>query len=258
MTDKAKSQLDALLFELETLPVPELIVEAVRIRQLDWSTEEGKALYRTAMAGGIAAEKIMAYLLALRDFEQFRVELGRAIHEHKSQPLPTRKGDIRQYAWQNAIAVKNSGLQEVAIHFFCNCVMHLHKLLKKAAEGAGYEIPEEDLNILNAFRDLRNYYEHIENRLPGHVNAHEFVRETITEDEWQIQAGLKVDDEGRVILGDRPADVTARGLERIEEIVRKTYDNLKSSALDGVKRYFEANPQDIPRPEEVRQDLLVT
>lgn len=136
--------------------------------------------------------------------------------------------------------------------------MHLHKLLKKAGEGAGYEIPEQDLAVLNACRDLRNYYEHIENRLPAHVNAPECVREAITEHEWHIQSGLKVDDQGRIILKVHPLDVTGRGLERIEEVVRKTYENLKPAALDGVQRYFEANPQGIPGPEYVQQDLLVS
>ncbi|HSH58677.1 MAG TPA: hypothetical protein VK988_03350, partial [Acidimicrobiales bacterium] len=68
----------------EKLPTPDLIAESVRIQGVDWTTDEGKARYRTAMAGGIAAEKIMSYLLALRDFEQFRNTLGRAIYEHTS------------------------------------------------------------------------------------------------------------------------------------------------------------------------------
>lgn len=258
LTDEQQSRLDALLAELETLPIPELIVEAMRIRYLDWSTDEGKSRYRTAMAGGIAAQKMMAYLLALRDFEQFRDVLGRAVHEHKSRPQPTRREDIQQYALANAVAIHNSGLQEVAIHFFCNCVMHLFKLLEKAAEGAGYEIPEQDLAVLNAYRPLRNYYEHIENRLPGHANAREFVRETITEDEWHIQAGLKVDDQGRTILKGQPIDVTGRGMERIEDVVRKTFENFKPAALDGMCRYYEDNPEDIPGPEEVQHDLLVS
>lgn len=156
LTPEQQARLTALMAELGTLPTPETIVEAVRIRGIDWTTEEGKSEYRRAMAGGIAAEKVLPYLSALRDFDLFRDTLGRGIHEQTSRPRPNRIEDIEDYARGNVLAIHNAELQEVTIHFFCNCVMHLHKLLKKAAEGAGYEIPEDDLAVLNAYRDLRN------------------------------------------------------------------------------------------------------
>lgn len=134
--------------------------------------------YRTAMAGVIAAEKVMAYLETLRYREERRSNLGRALYEHRVRPMPTGLDQIGDYAMASAQAIYNSGLQEVAVHFICNCVMHVHKLLTKAAEGAGYTIPADDLAVLNAYRDLRNYYEHIDERLPGRVHAGEVVRET--------------------------------------------------------------------------------
>lgn len=200
LTKDQQAKLDAVLAELETLPTQELIVEAVRIRNLDWGTDEGKALYRTALASGIAGHKIMSYLLALRDFELFRTTLGEAIHASRSRPQPSRHEYLEEYVRDRLIAAENSGLQKVVVHFYCSCVMHLHKLLKKAAEGAEYEIPGEDLDVLNAYRGLRNYFEHIENRLPGQVNATEWVRETITENDWHIEVGLEVDNEGRTVL----------------------------------------------------------
>ena len=64
--------------------------------------------------------------------------------------MPTRVEEIEDYARESIIAVHSSGLQEVTVHFFCNCVMPLHKLLKTAAEGAGYEMPKEDVKHVNA------------------------------------------------------------------------------------------------------------
>ena len=258
LTDEQQGKLDALLAELATLPTPELIVEAVRIRGIDVSTEEGQHLFRTAMAGGIAAEKMFSYLLALRDFEQFRNSLGREIHGFMLRPEPTRPEEVEEYIREKTLAIKNSGLQEVTVHFFSNCVMHLHKLLKKAATGAGYQIPDADLAVLNAYRDLRNYYEHIENRLPGHVDAGEVVRETVTEDEWTIHSGIETDSEGYILLKGQRIDVTGRGLERVEDVVRRTWEQLKPAAVAGAREHFLANPADIPSPEAVRQDLLVS
>ncbi|HSH58676.1 MAG TPA: hypothetical protein VK988_03345 [Acidimicrobiales bacterium] len=135
--------------------------------------------------------------------------------------------------------------------------MHLHKLLQKAAEAAGYQIPKEDLDVLNAYRGLRNYYEHIDERLPGHVNAREVVRETSTEEGWRIQVGLETDHQGRVILKGQSIDVTARGLDRIEEVVRRTWDQLKPAALDGVRQHFLHDPTNIPSPSDVQHKLFV-
>ncbi len=258
LTPERQVKLDALLARLETLPTPEAIVEAIHVRGLDWSTEQGKEEYRRAMAGGIAAEKMLSYLLALRDFEQFRNTLGGLIYEHRLRPMPTREEEVDDYVQSGILAIQNSGLQEVTVHFFCNCVMHLHKLLQKATAGAGHVIPQNDLEVLNAYRDLRNYYEHIENRLPGHVNAGEVVRETITEDEWRIESGLQTDDQGHILLKGKAIDVTARGLERIEEVVQRHWDLLKPAALDGVRRYFETNPSNIPPPGTVNRGLLVS
>ncbi len=272
LTREQESQLDALIAELEELPTAELIIEAARLRVMDRlrdthqaatqdgdpAVEEAKNLFRKAMAGSIAAEKVMSYLLTLRGLEQMRITLGREIDDHRSRPMPTRTEDVRLYAMNDVLATQKAGLQEVTIHFFCNCVMHLHKLLQKAAEGAGLEIPAEDLAILNAYRDLRNYFEHIESRLPGQVNAREMVHESFTEHEWHFRAGLQIDDQGRVMVKGKLFDVTSGGLEHIEEVVRRTWDALKPAALEGIRQHFHADPSHIPRPEEVNSDLLTS
>ena len=125
LTGEQQAKLDALMAELETLPTPELIVEATRLQGVNLATEEGRARHRTSMAGQIAAEKMLSYLAMLRHFESLRNELRRKIQEHKTHPFPTRTEEIEEYALANLIAIKDAGLQEVACHFFCNCVMHL-------------------------------------------------------------------------------------------------------------------------------------
>jgi len=256
LTHEQQAKLDALVAKLETLPTPELIIESVRIRNIDWTTEEGKALYLTAMAGAIAAQKTMSYLVSLRDIEERRDTLGRQIRRHLSRPSPTDTEGIEDYARSRIRAIDDSGLQEVAVHFFCNCVIHLHTLLKKAAEGAQYNIPAEDLAVLTAYRDLRHYYEHIENRLPGNVNAAEVVRETSTEDGWHIESTLDVDDHGRILFKGQAIDVTAKGLERVEDVVRRTWEQLNPAALDGARQHFLHHPEAIPSPGDVQLHLL--
>jgi hypothetical protein len=53
-------------------------------------------------------------------------------------------------------------------------------------------------------------------------------------------------------------DVTPRGVAAVRSVLQRNWDEIKLSSLDLVRKHFEANPSDIPRPEHVKHDLLAS
>jgi len=272
LSDEQEIRLKRLTTELEGLTTPEVILEALRLQALttiqatatgnddysDAAVEQARQTITLGLSGAIAAEKVLSYLTALRDFNLMRQSLGQLIHEHVTRPKPTTEAEAEEYAKSFLIAGKNAGLQEVTIHYFCSCTIHLYHLLKKAAEAAGYEIPEVDLETLNHYRELRNYFEHIHNRLPGSVNDREMVQEFLfSKGEMRWKIGLESDDQNQVVMNGKAFDVTTQGLEAIEDAVIRTWEELKPAAIAGVRNFYRVNATNIPDPEKLNHDLLV-
>jgi hypothetical protein len=61
--------------------------------------------------------------------------------------------------------------QEVMFHFFAVCVGRIERFLEVASKAAGHYIPQSDRELLATFRLLRDYYEHMEDTLPGRKNC---------------------------------------------------------------------------------------
>src|SRR5690349_25164487 len=66
LTEDQQARLDALLRELATLPVPELIAEAGRLRGKPPMSEQLVNRMRSAFSGALAAQKIVSYLQIMR------------------------------------------------------------------------------------------------------------------------------------------------------------------------------------------------
>src|SRR3954451_7870307 len=94
LTSKQRWALQALVTELTRHPVAETIVESVRLRGLDISTDAGKAEYRRALGGGRAAQMIFSHLLALYDANEKRMAIAGAIQEKMQFPYPTTKEEM--------------------------------------------------------------------------------------------------------------------------------------------------------------------
>jgi len=70
--------------------------------------------------------------------------------------------------------------------------------------------------------------------------------------------GLKVDDQGRIVLGGVAVDVTPSGLATVRAVLKRNWEELTPSALELVRKHFEADPSQIPGPEEVDHRLLAS
>jgi hypothetical protein len=256
LKSKQRWALQALVTELNGHPIAETIVESIRLRGLDVSTDEGKAEYRRALGGGRAAQLIFSHILALHDVNEQRKAIGRAIHEKMQFPYPTTREEIPAFVEAELDAMMWAGRQEIVLQEFANLCIQLWMLIQKAAAAAGYTIPQDDLAYLNSFRPLRTYSAHIDNRLPGEVNQDEVVTEIEDERSWQVIAGFEVDEQDRVIIKGQAIEVNDRGFDRVDEIVRRTLGALKPSAITQIHQYFVQHPEDIPPVSAVRRGSL--
>jgi hypothetical protein len=252
------ARLDRLLAELETLPIAELLVAATDLRLPRPLNAARQSQFRQAMAAGQAITKIMSYLYMLREIDKTRRKVGRHVHALLHTSATQRDRDVIAAVEADVQATFYSGVQEVTFHQFVVCVMAIAKLMPLAAKSVGHKIPAEDRAVLNAYKPLRDYFEHIEERLIGKTHAAESVKESSDGREWRVVAGFDVDDQGRIVINDKPIDVTSRGIAAIDGVVQRFYVGLKQSALAQVRAYFSQHPDLIPDPGQPLYKPLVS
>lgn len=257
LTGAQRAKLEALLAELETLPTPEVISESGRLRLPLPLNDAGKKRMRLAWSGGIAAEKLLAYIQALEDVDEQRDTIVRRIFELHREGERLRALRSLDAVGPREMASHLSGRQEVDYHFFAVCVGRIERFLPIAAKAAGYKLPKEDREFLAPFRSLRDYYEHFEDRLPGGKNDDEAGTESQDDREWRVSMGHTVDDQGRIVLGGVAVGVTPRGVAAVRAVLGRNWEQLRPSALALVRKHFEADPAAIPDPNEVEHRLVV-
>lgn len=258
MTPEQKVKLDELMAELDGLPTPELIAEAGRLRCSLPLNAEGKKRMHLAIGGAIAAEKLLVYIEELRDVDARRGAIGRRIYELQQEETYFRVQESLEAAKPAVLAAHLSGRQEVTFHFFAVCVGWIERLLPIAARAAGFKVSKPDRDLLATFRPLRDYYEHLEERLPGGKYQNEVVTEKENAGEWRVCMELPMDHHERVVFNDMVVDVTPRGVAAVEEVLQRNWAQLKASTRNAVRKHFEASPAHIPRREEVQHELLAS
>lgn len=136
LTDEQQTKLDALMAELERLPTPEAIAEAGRLRCPLPLDDRGRARMRMAIAGAIAAEKLLAYINALDYVDEHRNEIGREIFGLQREGELLRAQRSLDAAMPLVKAGYLAGRQEVDFHFFAVCAGRIERFLPIAAKAA--------------------------------------------------------------------------------------------------------------------------
>lgn len=258
LTVEQQARLDSLLAELNTLPTPELIYESARLRLRFPLDDSGKKRMRMAFAGAIAAQKLLAYIVALEDVDDHRGTTGRKIDDLQKEAVVRRAMRSLDAADSIVMAGHLAGRQEVDFHFFAVCVGRIERFLPIAAKSTGYKVPNVDRDLLSPYRALRDYYEHMEDRLPGGKNYDLAASEEDHNGVWRIRIGIGVDDQERIVTNGVAVDVSPRGLATIRDALRRNWEQLKPSTLELVRKHFEVNPTEIPGPDAVDSHLLVS
>ncbi len=189
---------------------------------------------------------------------EWRGKLGLEIHELRQEAERLRAFDPFASIEPSLRATMLAGQQEVTFHFFVVCVGRIERFLPIAARAAGHRIPQADRDLLAPYRLLRDYYEHLENRLPVGTHHAEVVTEEERDGEWRVRMEIPVDSQGRFVFDGKIVDVTTRGMTAVEGVLQRHWDQLRVSVLDLVRKHFKDNPTDIPSPAEVKQELLVS
>src|SRR5688572_26708547 len=148
ITRKQQQKLVEVLRILESLPTPQLLIEATRLRLPSRLTEANKAQFRMVLRGAYAAQKIPYYLDELRSIETRRNALGKEVGEIARRMIEMQDEDPMGATELYLLRLEAVGRQEVTYHFFAICVALIHRLLPEAARAAGYKIPAKDLNVL--------------------------------------------------------------------------------------------------------------
>jgi uncharacterized protein (UPF0335 family) len=251
LTLEQETKLNALITELDSLSTPHLIVEAGRLCIPMPLNERGKRRFRQVYSGGVAAQKLMSYIEALAQVDEHRQVIGEQIHGLHREAKRLLDAESLQGVMPLVRAVHLAGRQEVDHHFFAVCVGKIERLLPMAARITGYKIPLADRQLLASFRTLRDYYEHLEDRLPSGAKYDPTKSEQEQNGEWSIKVGLDRDDQDRIIIGGTTVDVTTRGVADLQTVVRENWEKLRQSALEMVRKHFECDPSNIPPPEVI-------
>lgn len=260
-------QLDELIDKLSNTTTPEAIVASMEAIGVDPTIEADQARIDAAMAGAWAFDRMTSYLKRLRSLNDERMQLGTEIGRLKRHPFPKSEEEVEAAALARVRAPILAGEQEVVFNFLAVSVQHIRSLLMMFAASVGYQIPQDDLDFLDNVRFLRNHYEHWYSRLPGQSGEVAMFTKSTVDGEYRVRGGIQTDEKDRIIVVEprKPipvahiVDVTNEGVDRIERIVRETWEGATAQALENVRAYFADNPdKPIPTPESVKQDSLIS
>lgn len=251
-------RLDVLISHLESFPVQELIVASGDLRRPKVFDEETKKWVYQSLAGAHAIGRISSYMHMLREANKKRQLYGQQAHMLLERAQQLRETDPESAITADVEAVFLSGLQEVTFHFFVSCVIAIDGLLPLVAKSTSYKIPPKDKAVLESYKPLRDYFEHMENRAPGKSHQGEVLKESHSEYEWRIVSGFATDEKDRIILNGRPIDVTTRGLTAVEDVIARCYIAMKASCLNQVREHFLNDPDSIPTPDQVPYRPLIS
>jgi hypothetical protein len=261
LTDEQDAQLSEVLTVLSKLQTPALIFEAARLRLTDppWSPQD-KTRLRRAYGGVVAASKIQSYLESMRQANLRRLRVGQTIQKLNEEVRARRATDPLSVVLPAIEIPALSGLQEVEVHTFVIAVHALYELLPIAARAAGHTIKRSVLKSLRLYIDLRDFYEHPDQRLPGAVHEHmlQAFAETDNEEGFRMMFGLLTDPEtGEFVLDGQTVDVSSRAVLAVQRIAEDAWAGIKQSVLADMVKYFRRNPERIPDPQSVVSDFQI-
>jgi hypothetical protein len=257
LTDAQKARFQGVMEKLEKLDVPELLAESARLRLPKPMTEELKPRYRSNFAGAIAAQKVLAYIDELGAANDRRIELGKEIIRLNEEANKLVSTDPEQAAAFRVTAGRLAGMQEVPIHRFASAIERISVLLPAATKTSGYKLSAQDRAFLENYIALRDYYEHLEERLPGGKFDDEACIEIEDDWGWRIVMELPINKtDGMIEIRGSRIDVSSDAVRDVILTMQRAWADLRANALAEVQKYFINNPEHIPEPSEVRDAIL--
>ena len=257
LTDEQKARFNIVMEKLEKLEVPELLAESARLRLPKPMTPAQKPRYRSNFAGAIAAQKVLAYIDELDAANDRRIELDHEITRINEEANELESTNPEQAATYRVTTGRLAGMQEVAIHRFASAIERISVLLPAATKTSGYKLSAQDRAFLENYTALRDYYEHLEQRLPGGQFEKEACVEIDDGRGWRITMELPINKtDGMIEIRGSRIDVSSDAVMNVIQIMQRAWADLRANALAEVQKYFINNPEHIPDPSEVRDAIL--
>jgi hypothetical protein len=257
LTEEQKTRFNGVMEKLEKLDVPELLAESARLRLPKPRTEELKPRYRSNFAGAIAAQKVLAYISELDAANDRRLELGQEIIRINKEADELESTDPEKATAYRVTVGRLAGMQEVAIHRFASAIERISVLLPAATKTSAYKLPAQDRAFLANYIALRDYYEHLEQRLPGGQFEKEACIEIDDGRGFWIVMELPINKtDGMIEIRGSRIDVSTDAVMDVIQIMQRAWADLHANALSEVQKYFINNPEHIPDPSEVRDAIL--
>lgn len=258
LTEEQIRNLDALITYLGQLPLPELLATAPKLLIQTPLSANGKVFHRQHLAGAIAVHKIGYYTQALISFDRERLTLGQQAQHRLETARNLFPSSPSEAVTSFDDSIMASSYQEITFHFWAICVTRISRLLKMAQKHTGYRLPMEDRDWLESYRPLRDYFEHLEDEVPGKRGRTDVVRESHDDEEWRVTVGFASDEAGRIVLNGQTIDVTTEGLNHVLAVVERSFDGFREGILARIREHFTDHPEQTPHPDDVQPVPLVS
>lgn len=202
-----------------------------------------KELDYSAIAAAHAVRTIDPYLKAVRECEERRRDIGLAVGEELSKAAERRAVNSAEADRLKQAALRQMGDYGVQQHFFTTCVGQIRRLLPLVHRIVGVDMDPKAIAILDTYQPLRNQFEHLDERLPGHEKGGRLILDVPD----RMLIGLNDDGAGRITVKREGVDVVAEvnkhGVEELERIVSESYDAIRAKCFEHLEAFFSANPQ---------------
>lgn len=196
----------------------------------------------SAIAAAHALQTIDPYLKAVRECEERRAAIGVAVGEELTKAEERRADNAEEADRMRQAALRQMGDYGVQQHFFTICAGQIRRLLPLVHQIVGVEMDPNALAILDSYQPLRNQFEHLDERLPGHEKGGRLILDVPD----RMLIGLNDDGCGRITVKREGVDVVAavnlHGVEELERIVSESHDALRPKCYEHLETFFDANP----------------
>jgi hypothetical protein len=126
-------------------------------------------------------------------------------------------------------------------HLIVTCISQIDRLLRVIASGSGVKLRPEFNSTLNTYTDLRDVFEHLDNRLPGKSKEHELTRHLPMNGGIRFIWGFDEDEFGATVFGEKTARLFSDAFAQLNVDVEQFLKDVHAKILNELWSNYESN-----------------